>query len=176
MEKAKITQLLSQTYTSYSDYVEGLNADEWDYAPEGKWSAAQQTIHLIKSTSPLVKALGLPKFILKSRFGKANRSTRTYEALVSRYKEKLTNNPLVGENPFGPGSSTRANKEKLIAQLGKNVEALVLKLERWDEPHLDEYILPHPLLGKLTIREMMYFTAYHAEHHRNIIKIYLKGV
>jgi hypothetical protein len=27
-------------------------------------------------------------------------------------------------------------------------------------------VLPHPLLGKLTIREMLYFTVYHGEHHR----------
>lgn len=33
---------------------------------------------------------------------------------------------------------------------------------------LDKYILPHPLLGKLTIREMMYFTIYHVEHHKKL--------
>jgi hypothetical protein len=30
--------------------------------------------------------------------------------------------------------------------------------------------LPHPLLGKLTLREMLYFTAYHADHHRHSIE------
>jgi hypothetical protein len=36
-------------------------------------------------------------------------------------------------------------------------------------------ILPHPLLGKITIREMLYFTAYHVQHHENIIKRDLKN-
>jgi hypothetical protein len=25
--------------------------------------------------------------------------------------------------------------------------------------------MPHPLLGKITAREMIYFTVYHSEHH-----------
>ena len=33
------------------------------------------------------------------------------------------------------------------------------------EHKLDRCILPHPLLGKLTLREMIYFTIYHMEHH-----------
>ena len=30
---------------------------------------------------------------------------------------------------------------------------------------LDRYRLPHPLLGKLTVREMLFFTVYHNYHH-----------
>ena len=35
----------------------------------------------------------------------------------------------------------------------------------WREADLDRYLLPHPLLGKLTIREMLFFTLYHNYHH-----------
>jgi hypothetical protein len=41
---------------------------------------------------------------------------------------------------------------------------------KWKDDQLDHYIAPHPLLGKLTLRELCYFTIYHAGHHLNIIK------
>jgi hypothetical protein len=37
--------------------------------------------------------------------------------------------------------------------------------ESWNEEDLDTIRLPHPLLGKITAREMIYFTLYHAKHH-----------
>ena len=36
---------------------------------------------------------------------------------------------------------------------------------------LDTYLLPHPLLGKMTIREISLWTAYHTEHHYKILKM-----
>ena len=39
------------------------------------------------------------------------------------------------------------------------------RLGNWSEKDLDKYKLPHPLLGKLTVREMLFFTIYHNEHH-----------
>ena len=47
----------------------------------------------------------------------------------------------------------------------KKIERLVLNINNYSEQQLDTFILPHPLLGKVTLREMMYFTIYHAEHH-----------
>ena len=38
------------------------------------------------------------------------------------------------------------------------------------EKDLDKYILPHPLLGRMPLREMLFFTIYHTQHHTNSIK------
>ena len=45
------------------------------------------------------------------------------------------------------------------------VSGLALRIPRWSEPALDRYRLPHPLLGQLTVREMLLFTVYHNVHH-----------
>ncbi len=37
------------------------------------------------------------------------------------------------------------------------------------ESKLDDYLARHPLLGRITLRELCYFTIYHTEHHLNII-------
>jgi hypothetical protein len=38
-------------------------------------------------------------------------------------------------------------------------------LKKFSEDDLDSIRLPHPLLGKLTVREMLYFAVYHVGHH-----------
>jgi hypothetical protein len=45
------------------------------------------------------------------------------------------------------------------------IEALCAAVERWPERALDRYRLPHPLMGKLTVREMLLFTLVHNIHH-----------
>ena len=42
---------------------------------------------------------------------------------------------------------------------------LLSAVEKWDETELDQYMLPHPILGKLTVREMLFFTIYHNLRH-----------
>ena len=39
----------------------------------------------------------------------------------------------------------------------------------WSERALDRYRLPHPLLGRLTVREMLLFTLYHSVHHFSLV-------
>ena len=57
-------------------------------------------------------------------------------------------------------------------KLFRIISSICKNLDKFSEEDLDKFILPHPLLGKLTMREMMYFTIYHAQHHENIVKGY----
>ena len=50
------------------------------------------------------------------------------------------------------------------------VKMIENNLTNFTEGELDNLVLPHPLLGQLTIREMIYFTIYHVEHHTRNIK------
>jgi hypothetical protein len=121
------------------------------------------------SIKPLNLALSLPDWFLKMYVGKANRPSKTYEELVEKYKFRL------GQG--GTASSSYIPKEvpvksqRIIAnQINTNIEKLCRKLDKYSEEKLDRLILPHPLLGKVTIREMMYFTIHHARHHHNSIE------
>lgn len=60
-------------------------------------------------------------------------------------------------------------KQKLINDLTNLIMSLNQKIDKLDEEELDNYILPHPLIGKTTIREMLYFTIYHVQHHHKAI-------
>jgi hypothetical protein len=169
MTKQQIIQLLQEKHNAFIAYIQTLSAEEFLYAPEGKWTAAQQLDHIHKSVKPLTQAMGYPKFVPRLLFGKANRPSKTYEELINRYNEKLS---LGGRasGRFVPPTIAASQKDALIKLIVASVNNLCKRIEKFSEMELDNMILPHPLLGKITIREMLYFTAYHVEQHENFIK------
>jgi len=173
MTKQEIIQKLTASYQDFAQYATSLSEGDFLYAAPEKWSAGRQVHHLISSVSPLALAMKLPFFALKFMFGKANRPSKNYEELVQKYQGKLG---AGGKAPkqFTPPEITFSQKEKLIRALQKEVEKVCKGLESFSEVDLDAYILPHPLLGKLTVREMMYFTIYHVGHHKKLIENTLK--
>lgn len=134
----------------------------------GGWSPAQNVVHLTKSTRPVATALGLPKWVLGVLFGQARTGSASYAALRARYQEILATGGGAGRfaprelaAPAEPGP-TRA---RLVGDLAAAVETLARRVEAWSEADLERYRLPHPLLGKLTVREMLLFTVQHLAHH-----------
>lgn len=132
--------------------------------PPGKWTPAQQLEHILRAVRPLVMALGLPKWFLRWRFGAPNRPARDYDALVKRYNEKLAAGGRASGR-FVPPPVPAATVEHMAGDLRKLVDVLTQRIDRWPEADLDRVLLPHPLLGKLTVREMLFFTIHHARHH-----------
>jgi hypothetical protein len=167
MRAPELQRLLLDRYTEFTSYMRRLPEAQANLAAPGKWSAAQQAEHLVKSVKPVNLAFSLPGFVLSIAFGRANRPSRTYDELVARYKAKLASGGK-SSKPFVPGIP--ASPREVYDRLDATVNALSRKVGAESEPQLDKYILPHPLLGKLTLREMVYFTAYHATHHLESIK------
>lgn len=160
---------LSEDHQSFIAYIAAMPAEAFLQSHNGKWTAGQQLEHIYLSVKPVRQALSLPKFLSRFLFGKANRESRTYDALVERYLQKLAGG---GRAPgrFVPQPVQFDKKEKLVQKLEIEVAGLSKKLDRYKEAELDTYLLPHPLLGKLTLREMMYFTIYHVTHHLEQMK------
>ena len=174
MQKDQLATLLKNSHAEFFGLLESLNDEDFYYAPVGKWSAAQQLDHIARSVSPVNMAMGLPKFILKWKFGVANRSSKTYEGLTEKYTRKLQEGGKASGR-FVPPPVSADQKEKLLSQLDTVVNKLCNKTGKHSEEALDKYILPHPLLGKLTLREMLYFTAYHVQHHKELVEKGLAG-
>lgn len=136
---------------------------------EGKWSTGQQLDHLIKSVKPLSTGMGLPKILLKFRFGVRNRAERTYDELVSKYHQKLEEGGQASA-AFIPPKSSIEQKDQLLSAYEKEKIRLVKVLQKWSEKQLSTNVAPHPLLGKCTVRELLYFTIHHNYHHLESIK------
>lgn len=165
MNKTEIIAQLKIGYAAFADHVEGLSDADLLFSLNGeKWNAAQQTDHLCLSVAPLNKGLAAPAFALKAMFGKADRPSRSYDELVAFYQDGLAKGGTAPSN-FRPPEFTAEQKPELLSKLRYLTDKLCGLVDGFSEEKLDEIQLPHPLLGKLTLREMLYFTIYHAEHH-----------
>ena len=168
-DKPQIIAALHEKVAEFNNYISSLNKEQFEVSPNGKWSAGQNLDHLIRAIKPLQHAYRLPKFVLAILFGKTNRPSRSYDELVTKYKAKLTAGGKAS-SPFIPPVVSFEKKDGLIKKYGAQKRKLIAKIERQSEADLDKYILPHPLLGKLTLREMLYFTIHHNEHHLELLK------
>ncbi|HKC34437.1 MAG TPA: DinB family protein [Chitinophagaceae bacterium] len=167
--KPQIVSALNENVDAFNRYIALLNKDQFEATPNGKWSAGQNLDHLIRAIKPLQPAYGLPKFALRILFGKTNRPSRTYGELVTKYKVKLAAGGRAS-GQFIPPFITFEKKDALIKKYAEQKQKLIAKIEKQRETDLDVYILPHPLLGKVTLREMLYFTIHHNEHHLELLK------
>ncbi len=135
---------------------------------DGGWSPAQNVEHLIKSTAPVTRALGMPRLLLRLLFGVAHVPSRSFTEVRAAYRKTLDEGGQAGR--FGPRGDATADtdapaRRKLLDTWRALIPRLIEAVRGWDEDALDRFRLPHPLLGKLTLREMLYFTLFHLGYH-----------
>jgi DinB family protein len=136
------------------------------------WSPSDNLDHMIKAVKPITKALKLPKITLHVMFGKPDKVSVSYEELCKLYRDVLASGGQASgrylPNQQSPKEDTEKCKSNLLQQWSDAGEELVSAADKWREDDLDRYQLPHPLLGKLTVREMLYFTIYHNLRHASL--------
>ena len=169
MNKQEIVQHLQNNHQNFIQIIESLNKENFEKVVGEKWTPGQQAEHIFKSVNPVVLALKLPMFLLKLVFSTNNRKSKNYEELVNKYNQKLA---LGGKatKRFIPKFVPFEQKEIIIGKIKNTVEKLCFLTLKLDEKDLDIYLLPHPLLGKITLREMLFFTIHHVNHHQQSIK------
>jgi hypothetical protein len=167
LTKENILEELQKGFNEVTTTVAPTTDSAFFKRSDSKWSVAENLEHLILSTKPLNLAIQLPKFMLLI-FGKPNRPIRTYDELVKKYWAKL-NAGGRAPSPFVPNVK-QSDKTRLLNSFIKENKKFINNLNGWSEADLDSYLLPHPLLGKIYVREMLYFTIYHTQHHLRAIE------
>ena len=165
MNKEEIIKHLQSSHNDFGSTISSLTELQFNFHKEGKWNAGQTLDHLYRAVSTLTTAMQLPKATFSMLYGKANRPSRSYDEVVAKYKTKLDQGGKA-HGRYLPTKVSFSNQEKIEKALEKSINRLCRNLKNYSEEQLDTYILPHPLLGKITIREMMYFTIYHSQHHK----------
>ena len=176
MKRDEIYNKLRASHDKLLACYSAASMDDLTKAPAEKWDMTEHMIHLSKSMAPLTIILRKPKFFVRWSFGKANRPSKSYEGLVQRYQERLAQNTAGAPSPFVPKAGENREKSEVISRYKKEMLALEKACSNWKEEHMDTYILPHPLLGKVTLREMMYFMDHHTLHHMAIMKRNVESV
>jgi DinB superfamily len=164
-----IAAALKANFTVFADYEALCNETSFSEMPGGKWSAGQHLDHLIRSSRPVYMAIGLPAFLLRLLFGKPRRKPRNFEQLVLLYKEKLAQGGAASGR-FVPPAVPYSQQQQKIQQFLQLKDTLQKRVLALSEQKLDNCLLPHPLLGKITVREMLFFTVYHTQHHLQIMQ------
>ncbi|MCB0433556.1 MAG: DinB family protein, partial [Mangrovimonas sp.] len=104
---------------------------------ENKWTTGQIALHLLQSIKPLNHAMSMPKFLLRYRFGKANREIREYDTIVKRYHEKLkeaTGRVSPFSRPMKPVPFS--DKNYILTRLQMENKKLQYKTQKWKDKHL----------------------------------------
>lgn len=170
MTKSEILTMAEKTFSACTNYCKRINETDFFDKPTNKWSVAENVQHLIISTNTATLAYWLPKFLVRWVGGKPNRNSRTYDELVAKYKKKLAEGGAASGRFVPKPIAINYGKEKLMQYWIKATSKHIAAIQKnRSENDLDNYLVKHPLLGRITLRELCYFTIYHTEHHLNII-------
>lgn len=136
---------------------------------ENVWSAAENVQHLTQSVQPLVYLMQKPKSYLADKWGKTDWQGRSYEQIVHLYEGVLAQG-LKATGNFVPVLETATDKNTVMGNFQATHNQLLIVANDWTEEDLDTYIIPHPVMRNMSVREMLYFTAFHTRHHHDIMQ------
>ncbi|MEM7331648.1 MAG: DinB family protein [Chloroflexota bacterium] len=151
------------------DFFSQIQLADFFASSKDVWTPADNLDHLIRSCSPVILGLGLPKLALRMRFGLAKHQSRTLAVVRHEYTNVALAQGGKAGGPYLPdiGEETAETKRNLLSKWQYKSEQFVQKVGEWSESDLDKYAVDHPLLGQMTIREIIFFTLYHNMHHVN---------
>jgi hypothetical protein len=167
--KPEIIAGFTTKWTEITELVNRTDSTNFTYksAPE-VWSVAEEFDHVIKVAAAVSSSLKVSPFILKWKFGKPNRPIRTYDQMLHKFTTALAS---IGGKAVAPSGFTATegkifDKEDMLKHWDSTLLKFDQRIHKWSDKNLDKVLLPHPLLGKMMVREFLYFTHIHTEHHR----------
>jgi len=171
LSREEILKQLKLVSTEFASFCSTITDQLFFRQPAAKWSVAQNVTHLTTSANMTKLAYRLPKFMVRLYAGKPNRPSRSYDELIAKYILKLEQGGRASGRFVAKPVLAKQGKEKILHIYKTAMEKLEFAIQKnWDDQQLDKYLAPHPLLGKITLRELGYFTIYHTEHHLKIVK------
>lgn len=170
----RLQESLRRSVAAFNGLVEGLTAEDFERPHGRRWSAGQDLKHLVKTLRAVDLAFTLPLPLLRLLFGRPNRKGRPESELREKYRKALGKG-FKAPWPYVPGKVGLASRHSLTARHARIAERLCRRVARLRDEQLDGYLLPHPAMGKCTLREMVVFSCLHTEHHTRLLKAKLDG-
>lgn len=163
--KTEILSSIEDIKRKTHSFFESLSPELFFHNGLGGWSAAQNLSHLNTITSLSVELLKLPRFFLIP-FGK-RKNQKDFITLKDEYinsKKAIQIGPLAPSSIEPPKISNELI-EKMLREWDSICGNLKAVLENVPEEDFDKYSIPHPSLGILSYREILYVIIFHAIHH-----------
>jgi hypothetical protein len=170
LTKTEINERLEETRHGLAATVNAMSANQFQHAVAG-WSADGYLKHLLLSVKPFVRVLEMGPAAVHQLFGTPEQSTRTYDDFVQVYQSRLAEgvraesyDNVVPDSYRMPEGITDA-QQHLVQTWHESHDRLTAALQQWTEDDLNQHQLPHPAIGLITVREMLYFTVHHNKLH-----------
>lgn len=150
---------LLEVQETVSDYVRGLSDSQFTAGTAERWSPAHHLDHLYRSNTPVAAGLGIRE---RLPYVAPDQQRRSFGEVQAAYRTRLAE----GAQASGRFLPEPANDLGVQLELYRgSLKALHEQMQGWSDDELDARGMPHPALGVLTAREMLYFTIEHNLHH-----------
>lgn len=143
----------------------------FDGTPE-RWSPAHHLLHLTVGSAAVERALRsghLPEHPGGRSRSYAEVRDEAARSLAATPRETLLD---MGRTVVVGPASTRADLVQAFVSASAGLRAAAAA---WGEEALDRHALRHPLMGVLTVREMLLFFVVHERHHLKLVKTRLEA-
>jgi hypothetical protein len=169
--KADLMKQFRANHEELVEYISRLSDVAFVTSANDKWTPGQQLEHVYLCLVPMAKVLPSKEYMLV-KFGAIDRNVWDDDEVIKTYKAALAAGGKAPEK-FVPEAVSIERKPSLVDDTTQILDAIDQALASYTEEELDTLTLPHPLLGKLTIREFFFMMAYHATHHLQQTKVNL---
>ena len=147
-------------------YFAGLPAPVFLNGTAERWSPAHHLDHLIRSNAPVTAGLNIPRHLLAPR--DPGEGSRSYAGVRAEYHAALAG----GQKAFGRYlPEPRDDQTALVTRYRDGLDALLGALGAWTDGDLDTCNMLHPVLGNISVRELLHFTLYHNWHHLGGVRL-----
>jgi DinB superfamily len=168
--RSEILAALDAAEREVAEFFGSLADDELVHRVGEAWTPAEHLRHLCIAVAAVARGLAVPRWLLRLRFGRARAPSRTYDVIRETYRSLLgrgagASGPFVPRREDLSPAQAAESRAELLARWGRVNGGLRAALATWSEANLDRLRMPHPILGPLTVREMLFFTIYHDGHH-----------
>jgi hypothetical protein len=165
--QSEILAALAANARSIVEYFSSVPDRQFFGGDPEHWDPAHHLVHLTVSNLAVVRALNSgklpPHALVQSRTYAEVRDAAT-ASLGAAPKEKLLD---MGRTvTLTPG----LGRTDIVDAFATSSAALRDAAAKWTEEAMDRSVIPHPLMGPLTVREMLLFFVVHERHHVRVVR------
>lgn len=160
----ELVQALTDSFAAIEAVITRVDEATFQSRPHGKWSIGENVEHLVLSSMGIASLLGRDKEALVAFRTHEPRPSRAYPEMAATYFVRVAGR--TAPQQLSPNAQAPKSREELLRSWRMIGSKFAERLPaHWTVEQLDEYQLPHPAFGKLSLREMLYFTIFHNYHH-----------
>lgn len=144
-------------------YVSQLPAAALETGTSAAWGVSHHLAHLASGHGRLTRAFRTRDLLPRQ----AGVPSRGYAAVRDAYRAALALAPkdMLARNATTGAVEAGTTHMEVLGRYASAASELRRAAQEWNETELDERLIPHPLLGPLPAREMLWFMLYHDLHH-----------